>query len=164
MSGQQHQEEFYFIHCICFLIVSVLDSLSHHFSPSSHLCLAWRGLRSERDAPAEVPASGERNPGTHSGGGRHPGELTARHTHMHSSSPLSCRTWHRLLLCDYPAFILLSAHRFYRLSQRDFPPLRSIFRGVQPFWLEQFQGWNIYVQFLLLHERPELCIVCALKP
>lgn len=47
----------------------------------SYLCSARRGLRSEGDAPAEVPAPCERDPGTHSGGGCHPGELIATHTH-----------------------------------------------------------------------------------
>ena len=58
----------------------------------SHLCLAWRGLWSEGDAPAEVPAPGERDPGTHSGGGRNPGELTARQIHvLKHTAPLPVR-------------------------------------------------------------------------
>lgn len=59
--------------CCCVIFIPCLCSLT--------FCLAWRGLWSEGDAPAEVPAPGERDPGTHSGGGCHPGELTVGHTH-----------------------------------------------------------------------------------
>lgn len=53
-------------------------------------CLAWRGLWSKGDSPAEVSAPAERDPGTHSGGGCHPGELTARHTLFRHTCFFSC--------------------------------------------------------------------------
>lgn len=59
-----------------FLLLCYIKSMSLR----SHSCSAWRGLWSERDATAEVPAPGERDPGTRSRGGHHPGELTARHS------------------------------------------------------------------------------------
>lgn len=75
------------------VVLSLQDSLccgvifiSYHFSALA-LCVARRGLWSEGDAPAEVPAPGERDPGTHSGGGCHPGEVTARHTHALTRTP-----------------------------------------------------------------------------
>lgn len=45
--------------------------------PLNAACLAWRRLWRERDTAAEVPTSGERNPGAHSGSRCHPGELRA---------------------------------------------------------------------------------------
>lgn len=62
----------------------------HTASWLSNLCLAWRGLWSEGDAPAKVPTPGERDPGTHPGGGCHPGELTATPPHMRSHTLLPC--------------------------------------------------------------------------
>ncbi len=67
--------------CILRTGVSLLLSNNPTISLLLHLCLARRGLRSEGDAPAEVSAPGERDPGAHSGGGFYPGEQTARHTH-----------------------------------------------------------------------------------
>jgi len=84
-------------------LLSVLDPLCCYVMSAmlSDLCLAWRGLWREGDAPAEVPALGERDPGTHSGGGYHPGELTARHTHeLERSSPFPTglgQGWHTLM-------------------------------------------------------------------
>lgn len=95
----------------------------HTISRLSYLCLARRGLWSEGDAPAEVPAPGERDPGTHSGGGFHPGELIARHTHTCAQTHFSLAhsTWQGMVHSVYPAFIFLSTHKFNSFSQRDFP-------------------------------------------
>lgn len=102
--------------CFCVVFISLL----------SHLCLAWRGLWSERDTAAEVPASGERDPGARSRGGFHSGELTARHSNAAKHNcPFAHRIgkgWYTLFI---QPFILLSADTFNGLSQRECPPLCS---------------------------------------
>lgn len=95
---------------------------SYHFLER---CLAWRRLWSERDTTAEVPTSGERNPGAHSGSRCHPGELRVEWLSIFAPFPretMKCdyspqrfqvaRVW--MLLCG----VTLTCHSAFRLQQR----------------------------------------------
>lgn len=58
---------------------AIVSSIVQQYTWYSHNflygCLAWRRLWCKRDPAAEVPTSGERNPGAHSRSRCHPGSL-----------------------------------------------------------------------------------------
>lgn len=80
------------------------------------------------------------------------------HTCANTHSSLAHRTWQGMVHSVYPAFILLSAHKFNSLSQRDFLLLYFLTKSsciyseecnllISEVWYDD--------QFLLLHSWPE---------